>query len=95
MNVRFAAASIIAAYLVAAVVIACTPAARQHLAIMTLDVAQCVLANQGEEEATVIAKCAAENVSPDDIKKLLVESRKASAKMAATKGCVLTSDGGK
>lgn len=58
---------------------ACTPAGRWHAANVVLDVLQCVLANEAKPDAEVVALCAADNVSPDDVRKILAQQRAALA----------------
>lgn len=58
---------------------ACTPAGRWHAANVVLDVLQCVLANEAKPDAEVVALCAADNVNPDDVRKILAQHRAALA----------------
>lgn len=58
---------------------ACTPAGRWHAANVVLDVLQCVLANEAKPDVEVVALCAADNVSPDDVRKILAQQRAALA----------------
>jgi hypothetical protein len=57
----------------------CTAAGRWHAANVVLDVLQCVLANEKKPDAEVVALCAGENVSPDDVRKVLAQQRAALA----------------
>jgi hypothetical protein len=64
----------------AGLVTACSPTGRTHTILKGLDVARCVLEHQGEDEAKVIALCAVENVSPDDVRRMIADAQTATAK---------------
>lgn len=69
---------------------ACTTTGKVIAAEDAAKVAICVAENQGQPLEIVVAKCAVENVSPDDIKRMLEATKRA--------GCAASSpakDGGK
>lgn len=70
---------------------ACTPQGRWHAANVVLDVLQCVIANEAKPDAEVVALCAGENVSPDDVRKILASHR---ASLASARAGVCAPDGG-
>jgi hypothetical protein len=73
--------ALISAILLSARLIAgCTPAGRWHAANVVLDVLQCVLANEAKPDVEVVAACAGQNVSPDDVRKILASHRAAVAR---------------
>lgn len=76
---RFVAAAVAAHFVALLALASCTPAGRWHAANVVLDVLQCVLANEPKPDAEVVAICAADNVSPDDVRKILAQQRAALA----------------
>lgn len=72
-------------------VVGCTPQGRWHAANVVLDVLQCVIANEAKPDAEVVALCAGENVSPDDVRKILASHR---ASLASVRAGVCAPDGG-
>lgn len=72
---------------IALVVAACTPQARRDALSITLDVMKCVVAEQGETDEKVYAKCARDNVSKEDVLRMLSEARASTAAAAKAASC--------
>lgn len=64
----------------------CTPQARAALASDVLKITECVISNQDKPDAEVIAACAAANVTPDDIIRILSSTREQTKKAARKLG---------
>lgn len=67
---------------VATVLVSCTPQARRDAANIAFDIAKCVIGNQGETDEAVYARCAKEEVSKEDVLRMLTEAREATAAQA-------------
>lgn len=76
-------------------VASCTPEARTALATNGLEVGLCVAQNQDLPVEQVIAKCITENVTADDITRILAEQKKATARAAAKRLSCDQTDAGK
>jgi len=64
----------------------CTPGARATAAVDGIKVALCVAENQDLPPAQVIAKCVTENVSAEDVTKILEQQKAATSRAAAKQG---------
>lgn len=66
---------------------ACTPQQRHAVFPIAFDVASCVMENIEHADEDILKECVKENVSKEDVLKLISTGRKAVARASAKAGC--------